>query len=208
MMNTSSWGLLNAVTLMVTLGVMICFANAEPKSRKLKVLVNSPTFGWSHNQFQGRLADVLIEAGHEVHLLMFEMIPFIGNYTGTHYGQKVIRIERVPEKKYDILKLSLFSDSFDGHRNMLLDGLFHQYNEFISGACEELLMHDDLLVKLRAEKYDVGISELMDNCMFGVFHAVGIEKTMASYSMTLNSMVAETFGIPSVSSYVTSEFVI
>lgn len=34
--------------------------------RKLKVLVNSPNVGYSHLQFQGRLADALVNVGHEV----------------------------------------------------------------------------------------------------------------------------------------------
>lgn len=35
-------------------------------NRKLKIIVTSASMGWSHMQFQGRLADILIEAGHEV----------------------------------------------------------------------------------------------------------------------------------------------
>lgn len=39
---------------------------AAGATRKLKVLVNNPTLGYSHVQFQGRLADALVDAGHEV----------------------------------------------------------------------------------------------------------------------------------------------
>ncbi len=34
--------------------------------RKLKILVNSPILGFSHVQFEGKVADALAEAGHEV----------------------------------------------------------------------------------------------------------------------------------------------
>lgn len=34
--------------------------------KKLKILVNSPNLGYSHLQFQGKIADILVEAGHEV----------------------------------------------------------------------------------------------------------------------------------------------
>lgn len=34
--------------------------------RQLKILVYSPSIGFSHMQFQGKLADLLVEAGHEV----------------------------------------------------------------------------------------------------------------------------------------------
>lgn len=40
-------------------------ATGEGK-RKLKILVYSPTLGWSHSQFMGTVADTLAGAGHEV----------------------------------------------------------------------------------------------------------------------------------------------
>lgn len=45
--------------------VLILILPTESK-RKLKVLVYSPNVGYSHMQFQGTLADLLVEAGHEV----------------------------------------------------------------------------------------------------------------------------------------------
>uniref|UniRef100_A0A914D849 Uncharacterized protein n=1 Tax=Acrobeloides nanus TaxID=290746 RepID=A0A914D849_9BILA len=35
-------------------------------AKRLKILVNSPNGWFSHAQFQGKLADVLVDAGHEV----------------------------------------------------------------------------------------------------------------------------------------------
>lgn len=42
---------------------LVSFSNSK---EKLKILVSAPTLGWSHLQFQSRIADVLVEAGHEV----------------------------------------------------------------------------------------------------------------------------------------------
>jgi hypothetical protein len=40
--------------------------NNKQQKRRLKVLVYTPSLGWSHNQFMGKIADTLAEAGHEV----------------------------------------------------------------------------------------------------------------------------------------------
>lgn len=40
--------------------------NNKQSNHKLKILVTSASIGWSHLQFQGRLADILVDAGHEV----------------------------------------------------------------------------------------------------------------------------------------------
>lgn len=47
----------------VLLPLLIILVNAN---RKLKILVHSYSGGFSHLAFQGRLADLLVEAGHEV----------------------------------------------------------------------------------------------------------------------------------------------
>lgn len=40
--------------------------------KKLKILIISPSIGWSHSQLQGTIADVLInEGGHEVVRYLF-----------------------------------------------------------------------------------------------------------------------------------------
>lgn len=36
------------------------------RTENYKILVNIPRFGHSHVEFMGRLADVLVEAGHDV----------------------------------------------------------------------------------------------------------------------------------------------
>ncbi|KAI1698350.1 hypothetical protein DdX_17944 [Ditylenchus destructor] len=46
---------------------LMCATNADDVTkRKLKILIDGPAFAYSDMQFQGRLADVLVEAGHEV----------------------------------------------------------------------------------------------------------------------------------------------
>ncbi|CAM6031428.1 unnamed protein product, partial [Sphagnum compactum] len=160
--------------------------------------------GWSHMQYQGRIADVLTDAGHEVHVLIFEQSPLLGNYNGTNRSQKVIRIPRREEKKNEMLKMSFMADQFAGSNNMLLSGMMADFNRFSADYCDELLTdHQELLESLEKEQYDVGISEFFDLCMFGVFHKIGVKTKLASYAITMNSWAAYHFGISQISSYVT-----
>lgn len=50
--------------------IEINFNNESQKhinlKRSLKILIISPSLSWSHAQYLGRIADTLVEAGHEV----------------------------------------------------------------------------------------------------------------------------------------------
>lgn len=48
--------------------------NTNSIKRPLKILVHSPSISWSHAQYLGRIADTLVEAGHEVVSLMLGRI--------------------------------------------------------------------------------------------------------------------------------------
>uniref|UniRef100_A0A915DNA3 UDP-glucuronosyltransferase n=1 Tax=Ditylenchus dipsaci TaxID=166011 RepID=A0A915DNA3_9BILA len=52
----------------------LCFCTQEHTTkRKLKILLDNPSVAYSHIQFVGKLADVLVEAGHDVHVLMLNV---------------------------------------------------------------------------------------------------------------------------------------
>ncbi|KAI1696662.1 CRE-UGT-15 protein [Ditylenchus destructor] len=118
--------------------VIILFCSlfvATNGKRKLKILVNNPAWGWSHVQFQGRLADLLVEAGHEVHMLVQEINPYIGNYTGSNNNVTVIRVPRLPETRDDFLKIDFIGNAFSGVNNLFLDGTAHFITKIFTEAC-------------------------------------------------------------------------
>uniref|UniRef100_A0A915E795 glucuronosyltransferase n=1 Tax=Ditylenchus dipsaci TaxID=166011 RepID=A0A915E795_9BILA len=186
------------------LSITSCFAesilqNSLPK-KKLKILIDSPSLSFSHIQFQGKLADVLVEAGHEVHILMLNIDPKMANYTGSSKAYKVMRVERPPQN-HDVMSSVQDIDSpFRGvQRNFQM---WSQFIELMSGFCEDLVFDKELMASLKAEKYDVGISEFYGHCPFAIFHHVGIKTKIASYAIQLTSMAGYQFGIPTLSSYV------
>ncbi|KAI1699759.1 UDP-glucoronosyl and UDP-glucosyl transferase domain-containing protein [Ditylenchus destructor] len=180
---------------------LMCATNADDVTkRKLKILIDSPAFGFSHMQFQGRLADVLVEAGHEVHILVVDIVPNLKTYNGSVKAHKIIRVPR-PEKKSDQMS------TMQGLQNPLLGmlpkfvGLFMDFANLFKGVCEELTHNVELIDQLTAERYDVGIAEFYQFCSLAIFHRIGIKTKLGSYNTPLTPMSASNFGIPSISSY-------
>ncbi|KAI1717674.1 hypothetical protein Ddc_09832 [Ditylenchus destructor] len=77
-------------------------------------------------QFHGRLADLLVEAGHEVHMLIQDINPYLANYTGANnHRVKITRVPRLPEKRDDFPKVDFIDNAFNGVNNMITDGASH-----------------------------------------------------------------------------------
>uniref|UniRef100_A0A915CMW0 Uncharacterized protein n=1 Tax=Ditylenchus dipsaci TaxID=166011 RepID=A0A915CMW0_9BILA len=85
------------------------------KAKRLKILISSPTLGYSHMQFQGAIADALAKQGHEVHLLIFQGFPTPdANYTGSNLAQKVIKVAK-DQTNDAIFKTDLMANPFEAH---------------------------------------------------------------------------------------------
>ncbi|KAI1695879.1 UDP-glucoronosyl and UDP-glucosyl transferase domain-containing protein [Ditylenchus destructor] len=180
-----------------------CLFEAINGKRKLKILVNNPHFGWSHVQFQGRLADLLVEAGHEVHMLVQEINPYIGNYTGSNKNVTVIRVPRLPETRDDFLKVDFIGNAFSGVNNMLLDGTTNLLTKIWTDACGEFLDNQQPLIeRMTEEKYDVAVSEFIHPCQFGIFHKIGVHTKLATSTFMIDSYQVAHFGLQPMSSYV------
>uniref|UniRef100_A0A915ET98 glucuronosyltransferase n=1 Tax=Ditylenchus dipsaci TaxID=166011 RepID=A0A915ET98_9BILA len=134
---------------------------------------------YSHMQFQGKLADVLAEAGHEVHVLMLDIDPSLSNFNASYKVQRIIRVKRpairmIEMQKIDSLKRP-FTPEYDHYE------MWRNFMYFMETICEDLLENKDLLEHLKAEKYDT---------------------QLASLALQLHGMVGSVFGIPTMSSYV------
>uniref|UniRef100_A0A915DJW0 glucuronosyltransferase n=1 Tax=Ditylenchus dipsaci TaxID=166011 RepID=A0A915DJW0_9BILA len=168
--------------------------------RKLKVLVDNPAMAFSHIQFVGRLADVLVEAGHEVHMLMLNVDPKFTNYSGTSKVKKIIRVDR-PEDRNDVMNQMLDrKDPFAGVQNSLRG--FSDFVDLQAGYCEDLVNNKALMTQLGAENYDVGITELYGPCSRAIFHHIGVKTSLGALAIHLYSGASAAFGIPGFSSYV------
>nr|CAD2185474.1 unnamed protein product [Meloidogyne enterolobii] len=107
------------------------FNNSKQTKRQLKILVYSPTLSWSHAQFLGKIADTLVDAGHEVHFLKFVMdldLKIKNETSRVNPAYKYI-VEPTPENAelLDVKKNSLVTDSFANRRPFLT--LFGHQND-------------------------------------------------------------------------------
>jgi hypothetical protein len=85
-------------------------------------------------------------------------------------------------------------------------GIIHSHSsETKKNHFKEMSQNDSwLLDQLKAENYDVGISEAIDPCIFGIFEKVNIRTKLISSALNLLEGVAEIYGIPMPRSYVPS----
>ncbi|KAI1700966.1 UDP-glucoronosyl and UDP-glucosyl transferase domain-containing protein [Ditylenchus destructor] len=197
--------LVNSTLLFLFICILFSVDALEQRAKKkLKILIYSPTIGWSHIQYQGRIADVLVEAGHEVHLLQFQMDPRHANYTGSKNAHKVISVARSEVTRDEIFNLSFLKNPFDGPTNMLFDGTNDDFLKLFASCCQEIIDNRDLISSLEEEKYDVALSEIYNNCIFGVFHKIGVKTKLGNYAVDLTNQLTAMYGIPSPSSYVTN----
>uniref|UniRef100_A0A915DUQ9 UDP-glucuronosyltransferase n=1 Tax=Ditylenchus dipsaci TaxID=166011 RepID=A0A915DUQ9_9BILA len=151
-------------------------------------------------QFLGSMADLLVEAGHEVHMLVLNVDPKFANHTGSSKVKKIIRIDR-PESRYDVMNQLLdLRNPFIGIRNSLRG--FSHFIDLQAGFCEDLVSNKDLMKQLKSENYDVGIAEIYGPCSVAIFHHIGVKTSIGALAIHLVTTVSSPFGIPVFSSYV------
>lgn len=157
-------------------------------------------------QFSGRLADLLTDAGHEVHLLTQEMNPTLANYSGVSRGQRVRRYPRHSNATADFLSMHMLADPFQGPKGVFTDTSWLQYLRLNADLCREMTSDGGLLAELEAEHYDVAISETLFYCFFGVARRVGVKTTMASLAFGMSAWSSHLFGIPSFPAWTNGVF--
>lgn len=64
------------------------------------------------------------------------------------------------------------------------------------------LSDEKLLARLRAEKFDLGISEVLSCCGFAIFEKIGLKKYIGAFATNLVPSLTEAFGIDNNPSYV------
>ena len=65
-----------------------------------------------------------------------------------------------------------------------------------------------LLEQLRAERYDVALTEVYDECMLGVFEHLGVRCKVGTMALPMFNIVGHRFGIPSFPSYMICALII
>ncbi|GMT07255.1 hypothetical protein PENTCL1PPCAC_29429, partial [Pristionchus entomophagus] len=164
-----------------------------------KILVYSPKFGHSHSMFMGRIADILVEEGHNVTTLIPIMDPRVVD--GTEKSNKIyIDADPVVAHSYtsntanDMFGLRMFNPI----TTLFLSKLFET---IIGRTCKKLLGEPGFIERLKAEEYDVFIVENFEVCGMGISEAIQPKALIGAASTCLYAFQFEDFGVPQALSH-------
>ncbi|GMS78890.1 hypothetical protein PENTCL1PPCAC_1065, partial [Pristionchus entomophagus] len=149
----------------------------------LKFLAFNPLFGSSHVNFINKLADVLVDAGHDVVVLASQVDDAI------KLKSTKARVVHVPQCSAAVADKELLDDIVTNlwrasdPFSMIIQ--FHYMMTSWIDQCNATIHHPELLEKLRAEKFDAAFSETLDPCGFGLFELLGIENRAVTQTMAI-----------------------
>uniref|UniRef100_A0A1I7Y3K0 UDP-glucuronosyltransferase n=1 Tax=Steinernema glaseri TaxID=37863 RepID=A0A1I7Y3K0_9BILA len=187
---------------------LLCFlVLLLPLCSGYKVLVYAPRLGHSHVSFLGTLADVLVESGLDVTVLLADLHPSV-----TTNGTKLARTLFVKAPPNISAYLGAGGDISEyiwkaETRNPLDQIELYKTTRWIfSTYCKNLYEQTDLIEQLKAEQFDVVISEAFDVCIFGAIKRLQIKTSIIVSSTVLLENTYLDVGVPLFPSFVPGLF--
>uniref|UniRef100_A0A914XL53 glucuronosyltransferase n=1 Tax=Plectus sambesii TaxID=2011161 RepID=A0A914XL53_9BILA len=165
-----------------------------------KILVYSPGMSNSHLMFNGRIADLLIKAGHDV-LIYKPELSERATTNGSNIARMLVVDIGVKEKWAKIAEK--FDDVLFKGSGMGLSDIM-SFQKLNIETCEAQLKQKDVMDILRAEKFDLAISETMEFCSYGIFHHLNIPSNIVLSPGPLVDYMSDAFGFPAAASHVPS----
>ncbi|CAL2045291.1 unnamed protein product [Caenorhabditis brenneri] len=166
-----------------------------------KILVFSPTASKSHMISQGRIADELANAGHEV--VNFE--PDFLDLTDKFVPCKKCRrwpVTGLNNKMYKSIQSEMSGNVFQ--QSSMWSKIFNSgtdpHQDEYNNMCEEIVTNKELIEKLRAEKFDAYFGEQIHLCGMGLAHLLGIKHRFWVASCTMSVSMRHSLGVPTPSS--------
>lgn len=171
-----------------------------------KVLVFNPAFGASHSNFLGKISDILIEAGHDVAMLIPIYMESKRDLVGSKKVTKIIRIDqdsrsrKINEdaKTEEMMKKMVWKS--DADIDILLF-LFKNFSRACAYQCENIFQQSKILTDLRNEKFDLGITESLSICAFPLFDHIGVKTIINADSLLHLDIVKYALGEPASTSF-------
>ncbi|KAK6732495.1 hypothetical protein RB195_016710 [Necator americanus] len=168
-----------------------------------KIVVFNPKTGYSHMNFLGKVADALVDAGHEVVTVQPLIAPHVSNGTKK---SRLIQVEMDEKLMKDLEahrnqdKTPLWTASATNPIGAI--GFLPRLKELTTVSLSSVLEHKELLKQLKSEKFDVGITELFDFTGMVVFEAIGLKNIIGAHSTAcLQEGTAYAIGQPVIPSF-------
>ncbi|GMT15661.1 hypothetical protein PFISCL1PPCAC_6958, partial [Pristionchus fissidentatus] len=162
-----------------------------------KILVYNIRYSHSHSNFLGNVADILVEAGHNV----TSLIPMVSaNGKDGTTKSKIIRIEGSLEAREGMNRMLDGVDFFEiGESNLMSMGF--ALAPVFAAQCEKTLDQIGLIERLRDEKFDVYIVENTDMCGTALSELIRPKSIIMTVTSALYGHQNEEVGVPQPLSY-------
>ncbi|CEF64931.1 UDP-glucuronosyl/UDP-glucosyltransferase family-containing protein [Strongyloides ratti] len=159
-----------------------------------KILIFNPKYGHSHVNFVGQIADTLVEAGHNVTVIVVDMDQSI-----KHPGTRKANIYHIPS---DPVVVNLFTNKTKLKAMWeTSDSIWAQldmFNDFMEGQRllgRQIFYNKELAKFVKEQKFDIGFTELINIYMLGLFKAWNIPATVTGSAIGFMDNYYEMFGL-------------
>ncbi|KAK6758908.1 hypothetical protein RB195_016252 [Necator americanus] len=170
--------------------------------KSYKILVFSAPLGYSHMQFMGRIADILQEEGHDVTVLHPVWMP---NYLDAVSKSAKQVLFELPEKMIsDFNPKNLKVWDMKSSAVVRQITMLTSFMELQIQSCDLLLGYNQTIDALKSENFDVGISEMISSCGFGLFNRIGLDHMIGASAIGMMDSLADYFDVPRLPSFVPS----
>ncbi|EFO97791.1 hypothetical protein CRE_15935 [Caenorhabditis remanei] len=174
-----------------------------------KVLVFNPAFGASHSNYLGKISDILIDAGHEVTMLIPTFMEAKKELVGSKKvsKNKIIRIEQdskcrkmEEESKFEeIMRKTVWTDG--GDTASLFLSWIKNFAILSGWQCANIFQQTTILENLKNENFDLGITEALSICGFPLFDHIGVKAVINADSLLHLDIVKYAHGEPASTSF-------
>ncbi|VDM78872.1 unnamed protein product [Strongylus vulgaris] len=148
-----------------------------------KILVYSPSISHSHLISNGRIADTLVKAGHDVVMFIPEYVKATSNFDGAKLA-KIVRMNDISPKYEE--DMDFWGDRLMTQPNLgFAERIFCEYSN--QHMCEKLMARREELEFLKNYGFDAAFAEQIDFCGIGVIRQ-GILEFRISYGSRLHRL--------------------
>ncbi|KAL6744060.1 hypothetical protein Aduo_017035 [Ancylostoma duodenale] len=163
-----------------------------------KILVYSAPLSFSHMQFMGRIADILQEAGHDVTVFHPRREILHDSAISAVAKQAIFELpdelkERMSTKHLNFWDRNTGSVSFQRK-------FVETFTQLQVEVCDLVLSNNHTMDELRNEHFDVGITEMLGACGFGLFDKIGVDHIVCASAIGVSGTMNNFFDMPNLPS--------
>ncbi|KAL6744221.1 hypothetical protein Aduo_017179 [Ancylostoma duodenale] len=163
-----------------------------------RILVYSPSISYSHLISNGRIADALAKAGHDVVMFIPEYSASTTKFTAAKHA-KIVRMNNISSRYDDDLA---GGEEWVMEQSTLSFRLRLDFEYTLTEMCRALMARRQELEDLKNYGFDAAFAEQIDLCGIGVIRYLGIHNLLWISTTPIMDAVSYNLGIPAPPSYV------